>query len=41
MEKEGLRAALWVPLRAGENTIGVIKLYYSDATGFTALTRIR
>jgi len=35
MEKEGLRAALWLPLRAGENTIGVMKLYYSSATEFT------
>jgi GAF domain-containing protein len=36
MEKEGLRAALLVPLRAGEDTIGVLKLYYSSATEFTA-----
>jgi GAF domain-containing protein len=34
MAREGLSAALWVPLRAGETTIGVLKLYYANATEF-------
>jgi GAF domain-containing protein len=36
LKKEGVQSLLWVPMRVGDATSGVLKLYYSDKNAFTS-----